>query len=482
MRTTSIALEFAKKCVFCSQIVLALVALAESAKLSNSGTSTTTSSTTTTTTPAPKTEKEKRTLSAESALYNLDFYAPNTAHTKYVHQEFLQLPTTQTQQYVQLPASKVQQTQQQYIHVPDQKVQQYLQEQDPKVQQYLSVQEPKVQQYVQDQGTKVQQYISVQEPKLQQYMHDRRTKVQQYLSVQEPKVQQYVQDQGTKVQQYLSVQEPKVQQYVQEQGPKVQQYVQGKEYVQLPTSKGQILHYQAPEANKQPSFTVQYVPAQLISHSVDVLPKYQQTGTGKQSPKYQFVSKTQQQSAKAAPVPTQNVVVPHVPQQYVLPTVFGYHGNNYFTPHQYSLFNTPAYQYVLPSHHQAPAQYSLQPVVMMFTLPGGHYLNSHAGQNALLAFLTGAGSLGKGVSSAGHSSGTSTLHAAGTTVPTLPYLYHGQQLSYVVPPAAKTPVSHLVQQSPARPTYSQHNVQQPSSASSSVQYRTGSPAQYQIKS
>ena len=410
--------------------MLALVVLVRSDKMTKS--STTTSTSPTTTTSPPKTDKEKRTLTSEAALHNLDFFSPNNAHTRYVTQDYLQLPATNTQQYVQIPASKAQE----FAQYTEQKAQQ----------QYIQVPEPKIQQYVQSQDPKLQQYVQSQEPKLQQYVQAQNPKIQQYVQAQDQKLQQYLQAQNQKVQQYVQARDPKIQQYVQE---KEQQYVQAKEqqYVQVPTTKVQPVNYQIPEDKKQqqPSYSIQYVPAQHVSHSVGVLPKYQQTTPVKQSQKYQFVSKTQQQSPKTA-APLQNLILPQQP--YVFPSLFGYNSNSYFgapqyTSPSYNLFNTSPYQYLYPSHHQTSTPYNLQPVVMMFTLPGGHYLNSHAGQNALLTFLQ---SPGKSVATAGQASGSTGLHSAATTVPTVPYLLQGQQLSYLVPPVQQTPVSQLVPQ------------------------------------
>ncbi|PSN44061.1 hypothetical protein C0J52_15922 [Blattella germanica] len=435
-------------------ILLALLALARSETSTPAVTSTTMTTmdqqttTSATTDTSPKSEKEKRTLSGEASPQNLEYsFSDEDTPTRYVTQQYLQLPATKTQQYIQIPASKAQQYSQ-YTQVSDSKAQQYV------------IPQTKAQQYVVPQG-KGQQYV-----------------------LSENKDQQYVQAPATKTQQVT--------------------YVPQK---------------QVTDTKKQPptTYTIQYVPAQHISHSVGYLPKYQPVSQPlKQSTKYQFVSKNQQQSTKASAA-AQNLVVP---QQYIIPAYAGYHGNNLAAAPQYSapattyLQSVPTYSpghhvfspgayptqaYVVPVHqHDGPQyqhqqQYTLQPQVMVFTLPGGHYLNSHAGQNALLAFLSGRGTLpvasssGTRVESARISGGSNAhggFHGAATT--NVPYVIQRQQLTYLFPPLSHTPVAQVVPQVTQRTaTYSQQpqNVHQQPSSSNTVAYRVNSPLvqPYQIK-
>jgi hypothetical protein len=71
----------------------------------------------------------------------------------------------------------------------------------------------------------------------------------------------------------------------------------------------------------------------------------------------------------------------------------------------------------------------VQPVVMMFTLPGGHYLNTAVGQNALLSLLQGTGNLG-GASS-------------GRISPAVAYVVPRQQLTYFIPAGAQPTASQV---------------------------------------
>ena len=219
------------------------------------------------------------------------------------------------------------------------------------------------------------------------------------------------------------------------------------QYVQPQSTKPQDISYiplqSATEPKKQripeTTFTVQYVPAQQISHSFDTLPKHEPV------PNYQFLPKAQQQPVKGSP-PSQNSVSPQ--QQYIIPATFqDFAGPDLFSVPHYTppaptayLHPVPTYTpghhvfslpspYVVPQH-SAPA-YSLQPVVMMFTLPGGHYLNTAAGQNALLSLLHGAGNLG------GASSSRSS--------PVTAYVVPRQQLTYFIPPVAHPTASQVSQ-------------------------------------
>ena len=217
------------------------------------------------------------------------------------------------------------------------------------------------------------------------------------------------------------------------------------QYVQPQLTKPQDISYvplkAATEPKKQQSpettYTIQYVPAQHVSHSFDILPKYEP------APKYQFISKTQQQPVQGYS-PSQNSAIPQ--QQYVLPAPFqGFTGPDLFAaPQHYTqtptvyLQSVPTYTpghhifsppstYLVPQH-SAPA-YSLQPVVTMFTLPGRHYLNSAAGQGALFSLLHGAGNVG------GASSGRSSPDAS--------YVVPRQQLTYLIPPVAHPTASQV---------------------------------------
>jgi hypothetical protein len=189
---------------------------------------------------------------------------------------------------------------------------------------------------------------------------------------------------------------------------------------------------QSPEA----TYTIQYVPAQQISHSFDILPNYEP------APKYQFISKTEQQPVKAS-LPPQNSVIPQ--QQYVLPAPFqGFTGPDLFSAPHYTpaptvyLQSVPTYTpghhifsppstYVVPQH--SAQAYNLQPVVMLFTLPGGHYLNTAAGQGTLLSLLHGAGNVGRA--------------SSGRIAPDPAYVLPRQQLTYVIPPVTHPTASQV---------------------------------------
>jgi hypothetical protein len=215
------------------------------------------------------------------------------------------------------------------------------------------------------------------------------------------------------------------------------------QYVQPQSAKPQAISYvplkSAPEQKREQipekTFTVQYVPAQQISHSFDSLPRYEPT------PKYQLLSKIQQEPVKAS-APSQN---PANPQQlYIIPASSpGFARPDLYSTPQYTptpaayLHSVPTYtpghhifnpvsNYLVPQH--SAAAYSLQPVVMMFTLPGGHYLNSAAGQNALLSLLHGAGNLGSA------SSGSSAASA---------YVVPRQHPTYYIPTVAHPAASQV---------------------------------------
>jgi hypothetical protein len=154
-----------------------------------------------------------------------------------------------------------------------------------------------------------------------------------------------------------------------------------------------------------------------------------------------LLSKIQQQPLKGSPQ-SQNS---GPQQQYIIPATFqGFAGPELFPSPHYAptptayLHSVPTYTpghhifsplstYVLPQH--GAATYGLQPVVMMLTLPGGHYLNTAAGQNALLSLLQGAGNLG-GANS-------------GRVSPATAYVVPRQQLSYFIP-AVEQPTASQV--------------------------------------
>lgn len=235
---------------------------------------------------------------------------------------------------------------------------------------------------------------------------------------------------------------PQNAQYAFSDGDQPTRYI-SQQYVQPQSTKPQEIPYvplkAATEPKKQQSpettYTIQYVPPQQVSHSFDVLPKYEP------APKYQFLSKTQQQPVKSAPPPHNSVI----PQQYIFPASFqGFTGSDLFPAPHYNpapttyLHSVPTYT---PGHHvfsppftylvrqQSGPAYNLQPVVMTFTLPGGHYLNTAAGQNALLSLLDGAGNLG------GAGSGRSLLDTS--------YVIPNQQLTYLIPPVAQPTTSQV---------------------------------------
>lgn len=215
------------------------------------------------------------------------------------------------------------------------------------------------------------------------------------------------------------------------------------QYVQPQSTKPQDISYiplkSATEQKKQQgpdeTFTIQYVPAQQISHSFDTLPKYEPV------PRYQLLSQIQQQPIKGSPpsqnsVPQQPYIIPATLQSFARPELFPaphytqtptayFQSVPTYTPgHHIFSSLTP---YVVPQH--GAAAYGLQPVVMMFTLPGGHYLNTATGQNALLSLLHGAGNLG--VASSGRSS------------PAAAYVIPRQQLAYFIPAVAQPTASQV---------------------------------------
>jgi hypothetical protein len=234
---------------------------------------------------------------------------------------------------------------------------------------------------------------------------------------------------------------PQIGQYIFSGDEQATRYVP-QQYVQPQSTKPQDISYvplkSATEPKKQQSpettFTIQYVPAQQISHSFDTLPRYEP------APRYQLLSKIQQQPVKGSP-PSQNS---GPQQQYIIPATFqGFAGPELFSAPHYAptptayLQSVPTYtpghhifsplsNYVVPQH--GAAAYSLQPVVMMLTLPGGHYLNTAAGQNALLSLFHGAGNLGSA------SSGSS---------PATAYVVPRQQLTYFIPTVAQPTASQV---------------------------------------
>jgi hypothetical protein len=206
------------------------------------------------------------------------------------------------------------------------------------------------------------------------------------------------------------------------------------QYVKIQPTKPQDLSHVPQKAvtetkkkeSPEASFTIQYVPAQHLSHGLDVLPKFQTV-------KYnQILQKPQQPLRVSGPV--QNSIIPQ--QQYFLPApLHGFTGSSpIFEPHYIAAPTTyhpsvpghhifsPTSTFIVPQH-SAPSvpAYSLQPVVMMFTIPGRNYLNAGVGQSALLSLLGGAGNLG----------GATNGRSAPSTVHSIP-----QQLTYLVPPEA----------------------------------------------
>jgi hypothetical protein len=205
------------------------------------------------------------------------------------------------------------------------------------------------------------------------------------------------------------------------------------QYVKMQSTKSQDLPHVPQKAVTEPkkkespetTYTLQYVPVQYtrISHPFDILPKFQTAEYN------QILQKTQQPLKYFTSA--QNSIIPQ--QQYILPASFhSLTGSNPISATHYIPAPTtyhpsvPAFTpghhistYIVPQH-SVPA-YSLQPVVM-FTLPGGHYLNTAAGQRALLSFLGGAGGL-DGASS-------------GRSAPSTPHVIPRQQLTYLIPPEA----------------------------------------------
>jgi hypothetical protein len=209
------------------------------------------------------------------------------------------------------------------------------------------------------------------------------------------------------------------------------------QYVKMPSTKSQDLFHVPQKAVTEPkkkespetTYTIKYVPVQHISHASDILPKIQ-------TAEYNQILQKPQQPFKMS-TSAQNSINPQ--QQYILPASFhSLAGSNPIsTPHYIPAPTTyhpsvaafapghpalsPVSTYIVPQHSvPAYSPYSLQPVVMMFTLPGGHYLNTAAGQSALLSFLGGAGDLG------GANSGRNALST--------PYVIPRQQLTYLIPP------------------------------------------------
>jgi hypothetical protein len=215
------------------------------------------------------------------------------------------------------------------------------------------------------------------------------------------------------------------------------------QYIKMQSTKSPDMSHVPQKAVAEPkrkespgtTYSIQYVPAHHISHASDTVPKFQ-------TAEYNQILHRTQQPFKVS-TPTHNSIIPQ--QQYILPASFhGLTGSNPITASHYIAAPTtyhpsvpafapghhifsPASTYIVPQH-SVPA-YSLQPVVMMFTLPGGHYLNSAAGQRALLSFLGGAGGLG------GASSGRSA--------PSTPHVIPHQQLTYVIPAETHTSVRQV---------------------------------------
>jgi hypothetical protein len=174
------------------------------------------------------------------------------------------------------------------------------------------------------------------------------------------------------------------------------------------------------------AYTIQYVPVQYISNAFDTLPKFQ-------TAEYNQILQKTQLPLKVSTSPQKSII----PQQYILPAAsfHSFTGSSpisapYYIPaptiyHPSVPTFTPGHQtlgpistYIVPQQN-LPA-YNLQPVVMTFTPPGGHYLNTAAGQSALLSLFGGAGG------QAGASSGRSAPHT--------PYVKPRQQLTYLIPP------------------------------------------------
>jgi hypothetical protein len=224
------------------------------------------------------------------------------------------------------------------------------------------------------------------------------------------------------------------------------------QYVKIQPTKPQDLSHvpQKPvtetkkKESPESSYTIQYVPAQHISPALDILPKFQTANYN------QILQKTQQPLRVSVPV--QNSIFPQ--QQFFLPApLHGFTGSSPISAPHYIAAPTayhpslpaftpghhifsPASTFIVPQHSVPPVPaYSLnglqglQPVVMMFTLPGGNYLNTGAGQSALLSILGGAGSLG----------GASNGKSAPSTGHSIPH----QQLTYLVPPEANPTVRQV---------------------------------------
>jgi hypothetical protein len=215
------------------------------------------------------------------------------------------------------------------------------------------------------------------------------------------------------------------------------------QYAQPQSAKPQDISYiplkSATEQKKQQiperTFTIQYVPAQQISHSFDTLPRYEPT------PQYQFLPKIQQEPVKASPSPPhpanqqQLYIIPASSQGFSRPDLYSaphytptpaayLHSVPTYTPGHHIF--SPLSTYAVPQH--SAAAYSLQPVVMMFTLPGGHYFNTASGQNALLSLLQGAGNLGTA------NSGSAAASA---------YVLPRQQAAYYIPTVAHPAASQV---------------------------------------
>jgi hypothetical protein len=215
------------------------------------------------------------------------------------------------------------------------------------------------------------------------------------------------------------------------------------QYIKQQSTKSQDLSYvpqkavieQKKKESPETTYTIQYVPGHHTSHPSDTVPKFQ-------TAEYNQILHRTQQPFKVS-TPAQNSIISQ--QQYLLPAAFhGLTGSNSISASHYitapatyhpsvSAFSPghhifgPASTYIVPQH-SVPA-YSLQPAVMMFTFPGGHYINTAAGQSPLLSFLGGAGGL----------DGSSSGRAASST----PYVIPRQQLTYLIPPEAHTSVRQV---------------------------------------
>jgi hypothetical protein len=209
-------------------------------------------------------------------------------------------------------------------------------------------------------------------------------------------------------------------------------------YVKAPPAKPQG-SFQVPQKvaaetktreSPETTYSLQYVPSQLISHVLDTVPPLQTAN-------YNQILQKAQQTFRVS-VPAQNSIIPQ--QQYILhaplhdfaapspipasfyntPPTAHHPSVAAFTPGHH-IFN-PVTTFIVP-HHGVPAAYGLQPVVMI-AVPGGYHLNAGAGHSALLSLLGTAGSGGR------------TAPAATHSIPR-------QQLTYLTPPEASPTVRQV---------------------------------------